>query len=55
MREEIVQRLQAAYAKVRIGHPLQGNLIGPLIDKAGFDAMQRALEQARAEGRGVRR
>ncbi|BCG27275.1 aldehyde dehydrogenase [Pseudomonas tohonis] len=50
VREEIVQRLQAAYAKVRIGHPLQGNLIGPLIDKAGFDAMQRALEQARAEG-----
>ncbi|WP_285960660.1 L-piperidine-6-carboxylate dehydrogenase [Pseudomonas tohonis] len=50
VREEIVQRLQAAYAKVRIGHPLQGNLVGPLIDKAGFDAMQRALEQARAEG-----
>ncbi|MFC5696910.1 aldehyde dehydrogenase family protein [Pseudomonas sp. GCM10022186] len=47
---EIIERLKAAYSKVRIGHPLEGNLVGPLIDKQSFDGMQRALEQARAEG-----
>ncbi|MFZ6046171.1 aldehyde dehydrogenase family protein [Pseudomonas sp. CR3202] len=50
VKAEIVERLKAAYAKVRIGHPLEGNLVGPLIDKQSFDGMQRALEQARAEG-----
>ncbi|WP_342243736.1 L-piperidine-6-carboxylate dehydrogenase [Pseudomonas sp. OTU5201] len=50
VKAEIVERLKTAYAKVRIGHPLEGNLIGPLIDKQSFDGMQRALEQARAEG-----
>ena len=35
---------------MRIGHPLEGNLIGPLIDKHGFDNMQDALEQALSEG-----
>lgn len=50
VKAEIVERLKTAYAKVRIGHPLQGNLIGPLIDAASFQAMQGALEQARGEG-----
>ena len=50
VKDEIVERLKTAYAKVRIGHPLQGNLIGPLIDAASFQAMQGALEQARGEG-----
>ncbi len=50
VKAEIVERLKAAYSKVRIGHPLEGNLIGPLIDKQSFEGMQRALEQARAEG-----
>ena len=50
VKEEIVTRLKAAYSKVRIGHPLEGNLVGPLIDKHGFDAMQDALEQALSEG-----
>ena len=50
VKEEIVTRLKAAYSKVRIGHPLEGNLIGPLIDKHGFDNMQDALEQALSEG-----
>jgi len=50
VKDEIVARLKTAYAKVRIGHPLQGNLIGPLIDAASFQAMQGALEQARGEG-----
>ncbi len=50
VKAEIVTRLKAAYSKVRIGHPLEGNLIGPLIDKHGFDNMQDALEQALSEG-----
>ncbi|WP_314407954.1 aldehyde dehydrogenase family protein [Pseudomonas kuykendallii] len=50
VKEEIVARLKAAYAKVRIGHPLQGNLVGPLIDRQAFEAMQGALSQARGEG-----
>ncbi len=50
VKDEIVARLKAAYAKVRIGHPLQGNLVGPLIDRHAFEAMQGALSQARGEG-----
>jgi aldehyde dehydrogenase (NAD+) len=50
VKEEIVTRLKAAYAKVRIGHPLEGNLIGPLIDKRSYENMQDALEQALSEG-----
>ncbi len=50
VKDEIVARLKAAYAKVRIGNPLQGNLVGPLIDKQAFEAMQNALVKARDEG-----
>ncbi|HEY6610781.1 MAG TPA: aldehyde dehydrogenase family protein, partial [Pseudomonas sp.] len=50
VKDEIVARLKAAYAKVRVGHPLQGNLVGPLIDKQAFEAMQNALVKARDEG-----
>jgi aldehyde dehydrogenase (NAD+) len=50
VKEEIVTRLKAAYSKVRIGNPLEGNLIGPLIDKHSFENMQDALEQALSEG-----
>jgi len=50
VKDEIVARLRSAYAKVRIGHPLQGSLVGPLIDKASHDAMESALARARADG-----
>jgi aldehyde dehydrogenase (NAD+) len=50
VKEDMLSRLKAAYAKVRIGDPRQDNLIGPLQDKSAFDAMQAALERARAEG-----
>ena len=50
VKDEFVARLKAAYAKIRIGHPLEGNLVGPLIDRQGFEAMQDALEQALSEG-----
>lgn len=47
---DIMARLKAAYGRIRIGHPLQDNLVGPLIDKRSFDAMQNALALARADG-----
>ncbi|HWP19362.1 MAG TPA: aldehyde dehydrogenase family protein [Burkholderiaceae bacterium] len=47
----LLERLRQAYASLRIGHPLEdGTLVGPLIDRAAFDAMQSALEQARRDG-----
>jgi aldehyde dehydrogenase (NAD+) len=50
IKDEVVARVKAAYAKVRIGDPRQDNLIGPLIDKQSFQAMQHAITQARDEG-----
>jgi len=49
--DELVARLDRARASLKIGSPLEaGTLVGPLIDKASFDHMQQALQQARAEG-----
>jgi aldehyde dehydrogenase (NAD+) len=46
-----VARLKGVYAGVSIGNPLaDAVLVGPLIDRAAFDAMQRALEEARVAG-----
>ncbi len=51
VRKELVARLKTAYSRLAIGNPLEpGTLVGPLIDKAAFDAMQSALAKARAEG-----
>lgn len=51
IRDALVQRLKGAYAGIAIGNPLErGTLLGPLIDQAAFDAMQAALQDARAEG-----
>ena len=50
VKEEILARLKGAYARIRIGHPLEGNLVGPLIDQASYEAMQKALSLARAQG-----
>ncbi|MBV2179824.1 MAG: aldehyde dehydrogenase family protein [Castellaniella sp.] len=49
--DALIVRLKAAYAGATIGNPLEhGTLVGPLIDQAAYDHMQRALEQARAQG-----
>lgn len=49
--EELVQRLLKAYASLRIGDPREpGVLMGPLIDEAAAQAMQRALVLAREQG-----
>lgn len=52
--DQLVPRLKKAYEGIRIGDPLKaGTLVGPLIDQASFDAMERALEAARGEGGNV--
>ncbi|WP_367067973.1 aldehyde dehydrogenase family protein [Oryzisolibacter sp. LB2S] len=49
--DALLARLTRIYLSITIGDPLQdGTLVGPLIDRAAFEAMQAALAQARAEG-----
>ena len=50
IKDEVIARVKAAYSKVRVGDPREGNLVGPLIDKHAFLAMQDALSKARDEG-----
>ena len=49
--DTLVPRLKKAYESVSVGSPLETSaLVGPLIDKAAFDGMQKALSAAKAEG-----
>jgi aldehyde dehydrogenase (NAD+) len=49
--DALLPRLKTAYASLRIGHPLEdGTLVGPLIDGVAFEAMQRSLAAAKADG-----
>jgi len=49
--DKLVPALKKIYAGLPIGSPLEhGTLVGPLIDKAAFDGMQRALDAAKSEG-----
>jgi aldehyde dehydrogenase (NAD+) len=49
--DTLVPALKKAYAGIPIGNPLEPKtLIGPLIDKAAFENMQRALASAKDEG-----
>ncbi|MBW8727407.1 MAG: aldehyde dehydrogenase family protein, partial [Inquilinus limosus] len=49
--DKLVPALKQAYGAVSIGSPLeQGKLVGPLIDQAAFDGMQKALAAARDQG-----
>lgn len=50
IKQDVLNRIKKAYASVTIGHPLEGNLVGPLIDQQSFEAMQTALAKARAAG-----
>ncbi|WP_324749257.1 aldehyde dehydrogenase family protein [Sphingomonas sp. LY54] len=51
VKDGFLRRLKAAYGTLKIGNPLDdGVLVGPLIDRAAFDGMQRALEAAKAQG-----
>ncbi len=49
--DNLLPRLVKAFGSAPIGNPLEdGTLIGPLVDKGAFDAMQAALERARGDG-----
>jgi aldehyde dehydrogenase (NAD+) len=52
--DALLARLKAAYAGVPIGDPREGGvLVGPLIDPAAGQGMERALAAAKAEGGAV--
>jgi aldehyde dehydrogenase (NAD+) len=49
--DALLPRLKAAYDSVTVGDPRLGStLVGPLIDPAAGEAMDRALSEARAQG-----
>ena len=49
--DTIVPRLKKAYESVSVGSPLETSaLVGPLIDKAAFEGMQKALGEAEKHG-----
>jgi len=48
---EMTQRLQSAYAQIRVGNPLDGHTVmGPLVDRGSVEMMQNALRRIREEG-----
>ena len=51
LHDALIARLKPVYQAVRIGNPLNEDvLVGPLIDAAAFEAMQAALAAAKADG-----
>jgi aldehyde dehydrogenase (NAD+) len=49
--DQVVAQIKRIYVSVKVGDPLLADtLVGPLIDKAAYDAMQSALQQARGQG-----
>jgi len=48
--DDLVRRLKGAYDSVSVGNPFEGNLVGPLIDIRAYEAMEAALDRARAQG-----
>ena len=49
--EDLTSRLAETFERLPIGNPLAGGtLVGPLINQQAYEAMQSALEQAKAEG-----
>ena len=49
--DALLGRLERAFSRVPIGDPrVTGTLMGPLIDRAALDAMQRALATVREQG-----
>ncbi|MBV7435387.1 aldehyde dehydrogenase family protein [Cardiobacteriaceae bacterium TAE3-ERU3] len=50
IKDDVLTKLKKAYSTVSIGHPLEGNLVGPLIDEAIFNDMQAILDKAKASG-----
>ena len=51
VRLEVMERLRAAYGRIRVGDPRDpSTLVGPLIDGKAYQAMRHALARAGAEG-----
>ncbi len=51
---QLIDQLKITYSQLPVGNPLQaGTLVGPLIDETAFEAMQDALQGARAAGGSV--
>ncbi|WP_113911890.1 aldehyde dehydrogenase family protein [Roseovarius dicentrarchi] len=51
IKDDLVQKLEKAYAGLPIGSPLESDtLVGPLIDKAAGQGMDKALEAAKSQG-----
>lgn len=51
VKAQVLERLKASYNTVPVGSPLDtSNLVGPLIDKDSFDAMQASLTAAKESG-----
>ena len=49
--DEVTERVAAAYRRLPIGSPVgEGTLVGPLIGRRAYEAMQAALEEAQAQG-----
>lgn len=49
--DKVVSAVKTAFAAIQPGDPRHaGTLMGPLIDKAAFDAVTKALEAAKAQG-----
>ncbi len=49
--DALIPKLKAVYARIAVGDPARSDaLVGPLIDGAAFEAMQRALAAARGGG-----
>ncbi|RVI56457.1 aldehyde dehydrogenase family protein, partial [Sinorhizobium medicae] len=52
--DQLVPRLKKAYQSVSVGNPLESAaLVGPLVDKAAFDGMQKAISEAQSHGGSV--
>ena len=51
VRERLLEGLERARRSLPVGSPFDaGTLVGPLVDQPAYEAMQRALAQARADG-----
>ncbi len=49
--DDLVARIANAYRQLRVGNPFdEGVLVGPLINANAYEAMQTALDKARADG-----
>ena len=52
--DQLVPRIKKAYGGLSLGHPMaEDTLVGPLIDEASFDLMEKALDGVRSKGANI--